>query len=263
VYGEGATGVSGSGSVGVNAEGGITGLSAKGNTTGLEAESSTAFSGVGAYVVAKGANSTGIFVDGRGTDVGAYGADIKGRTRIQGNFQVVGVKSFAVDHPLDPANRYLFHFAQEGPEVQNVYNGVVLIGGDCRAEVQLPDYFLAANAGPFRYQLTAIGAAMPNLHIAEEIENNRFVIAGGVPGKRVSWEVTAVRDDPSARFYRVDAEQDKLPEERGTYLHPRAWGVSEELSYDRKRYGAIREMRERRAAEPGEAEMRRRDPVSP
>ncbi len=92
--------------------------------------------------------------------------------------------------------------------MQNGYNGVVLIGDDGRAEVQLADYLFAAKAAPFRYQLAAIGAAMPNRHIFQEIEHSRFFIAGGVPGKKVSREVTAVRNRPSARFYRLDAEQD-------------------------------------------------------
>jgi hypothetical protein len=30
-----------------------------------------------------------------------------------------------------------------------------------------------------RYQLTALGGAAPNLHVAEEISENRFKIAGG------------------------------------------------------------------------------------
>jgi hypothetical protein len=50
-----------------------------------------------------------------------------------------------------------------------------------------PDYFEALNRDP-SYHLTAIGAPMPNLHVAVEIQGNRFKIAGGVPGKKVSWK---------------------------------------------------------------------------
>lgn len=250
VYGEGGgTGVRGFSSIGTGVSArGDTGVAAVGSFIGLDAESSTVINGIGIQATAKGQDSTGLWVDGQGTSVLAYGAFIKGRTQIQGNFQVTGVKAFKIDHPLDPANRYLYHFAQESPEVQNVYNGVARLGADGRAEVELPAYFGAANAGPYRYQLTAIGAPMPSLHVAEEVEANRFVIAGGVPGKRVSWEVTAVRDDPSSRHYRLDPEQDKLQEERGTYLHPQAWGLSEELAYDRWRFAAAGEAREREAA---------------
>ncbi|HSB11226.1 MAG TPA: hypothetical protein VLM38_17190 [Blastocatellia bacterium] len=42
----------------------------------------------------------------------------------------------------------------------------------------------------FRYLLTAVGAPMPGLYIAEEITNNRFKISGGLPGMRVSIKIT-------------------------------------------------------------------------
>jgi hypothetical protein len=37
---------------------------------------------------------------------------------------------------------------------------------------------------------------MPNLHIKKEESQNSFVIGGGVPGGKVSWQVTGVRHDP-------------------------------------------------------------------
>ena len=46
------------------------------------------------------------------------------------------------------------------------------------------------------YQLTAVGAAMPHLHVASEaavfdVDENKvaFGVAGGQPGKKVSWQV--------------------------------------------------------------------------
>jgi len=41
---------------------------------------------------------------------------------------------------------------------------------------------------------------------------------------RVSWQVTGVRDDPYAQKHRIDVEEDKAPDDRGTYLHPEAYG---------------------------------------
>jgi len=76
---------------------------------------------------------------------------------------------------------------------------------------------------------------MPNLHIAQEIQGNAFRIAGGVPGKKVSWEVTAVRNDPYVRDHPVQAEVDKPAGERGTYLYPEGYGQPQEMGLDYQR----------------------------
>ncbi len=155
---------------------------------------------------------------------GGYAGYFSGDVHVSGNFSASGTKSFKIDHPLDPANRYLLHFAQEAPQVQNVYNGVVTLDAQGRARVELPPYFSALNTGPFRYQLTPIGASMPELYIAQKIQNNAFLIAGGVPGMEVSWEVTAVRNDPYLRDHPVQDQPLKPAHERGTYLYPEGYG---------------------------------------
>jgi hypothetical protein len=106
-----------------------------------------------------------------------------------------------IDHPLDPANKYLYHSFVESPDMKNVYDGLVALDENGEAEIELPDWFGALNKD-FRYQLTAIGAPGPNLYIAEEISdavtnfgstgsnknnNSRFKIAGGRSGTKVSW----------------------------------------------------------------------------
>jgi hypothetical protein len=73
-----------------------------------------------------------------------------------------------IDHPLDPANKYLSHSFVESPDMKNVYDGVVVLDYNGEAVIDLPDWFAALNKD-FRYQLTAIGAPGPNLYIAEEI----------------------------------------------------------------------------------------------
>jgi hypothetical protein len=50
---------------------------------------------------------------------------------------------------------------------------------------------------------------MPNLHVAVEIQNNRFKIRSGVPGKKVSWRVEAIRNDRWVQEYGYQAEQPK------------------------------------------------------
>ncbi len=112
---------------------------------------------------------------------------------------------------------------------------LALLGEAAPAQHLLNILLHALNTGPFRYQLTPIGAPMPNLYIAQEIQGNRFQIAGGVPGQKVSWEVTAVRNDPYLRDHPVQAEVDKPAEECGTYLYPQGYGQPEEMGLDYQR----------------------------
>jgi hypothetical protein len=141
---------------------------------------------------------------------------------------------FKIDHPLDPANKYLSHSFVESPDMKNVYDGVVALDDKGEAEIELHDWFGALNKD-FRYQLTAIEAPGPNLYIAEEISdgdtnysnnnsnsnhNSSFKIAGGTSGMKVSWQVTGIRKDPWANANRIQVEEDKPAKEQGYYLYP-------------------------------------------
>ena len=42
-------------------------------------------------------------------------------------------KPFVIDHPLDPANKYLYHASVESPDVMNIYNGNVVTDANGRA----------------------------------------------------------------------------------------------------------------------------------
>jgi hypothetical protein len=111
----------------------------------------------------------------------------------------------------------------------NVYSGVAVLDSRGRAEINLPDWFEALNED-FRYQLTALGAPGPNLHIKQEIKENRFAIAGGSAGMRVSWQVAGRRHDAYAKANPLQVEQDKPSCELGTYGHPTAFGQPAELA---------------------------------
>ena len=138
---------------------------------------------------------------------------------------------FVIDHPADPANRFLRHCCHEGNEPQNVYNGVVTLDDDGVPFVSLPTYFASINTSP-RYALTPIGAAMPNLHVAVEIDMTTqectFTIAGGASKAKVSWEVKATRNDRRVRSYGFEAEGQKSAEQRGKYYAPTLFGLSRE-----------------------------------
>ncbi|MGE0886855.1 MAG: hypothetical protein AB7P14_25320 [Blastocatellales bacterium] len=89
-------------------------------------------------------------------------------------------------------------------------------------------YFQALNKN-FRYQLTCLGNYAP-VYIAKNIQGNRFKIAGGQPGLEVSWQVTGIRQDAWANQHRVVVEEEKPPQERGSYLHPESFGQPEDKS---------------------------------
>jgi hypothetical protein len=84
--------------------------------------------------------------------------------------------------------------------------------------VKLPQYFEALNQD-FRYQLTCLGGASP-IYVAREISNNQFVIAGGRPGLKVSWQVKGVRHITYANSHRIEVEKEKPAGEKGHYLYP-------------------------------------------
>jgi hypothetical protein len=104
-------------------------------------------------------------------------------------------KAFTMDHPLDPGNKVLRHFCVEGPEVLNIYEGrTQLVNGE--AVVALPDYYTTLNrVGAEVYSLTPIGAPAA-LYIKQEVQGNRFVIAGDHDVK-LSWTLHVPRNDPA------------------------------------------------------------------
>src|SRR5215469_1609851 len=63
---------------------------------------------------------------------------------------------FKIDHPLDPANKYLYHSFVESPDMMNIYNGNVVLDANGEATVELPEWFGSLNRD-YRYQLTSIG----------------------------------------------------------------------------------------------------------
>ncbi len=137
-----------------------------------------------------------------------------------------GSKSFVIDHPLDPANKYLRHSSVESSEMKNIYDGMATLDSKGEALVNLPDWFEAENVD-FRYQLTAVGGAFTP-YIAAEIAKNSFKIAGGMPGKKVSWQVTGVRQDAFAKAHPIHVEEQKPEIERGFYLHPELFNAEPE-----------------------------------
>jgi hypothetical protein len=240
-----ATGVGGSSSASVGY--GVSGfaLATTGPASGVRGDTtSSTGAGILGFSATTGASSAG--VRGVATAPGLAGHFI-GDVTVEGTLSK-GAGSFKIDHPLDPENRYLYHSFVESPDMKNVYDGVAVLDARGEAVVELPDWFEALNRD-FRYQLTAIGAPGPGLHVAQKVREHRFVIAGGAPGQEVSWQVTGIRQDPYAEKHRIPVEAPKPEDERGKYLHPGAWEVPEERGLGHELRRRLREDHERWRAE--------------
>ena len=147
-----------------------------------------------------------------------------------GNVDILGTLSkgggsFKIDHPLDPANKYLYHSFVESPDMMNIYNGNITTNTSGEAAVELPEWFETLNRD-FRYQLTVIGQFAQAI-VADKVANHRFVIKTDKPNVEVSWQVTGIRQDAFANAHRIQVEAEKAPADRGHYLYPELVGAPE------------------------------------
>jgi hypothetical protein len=159
----------------------------------------------------------------------ALAGDFMGDVQVSGMLSKGG-GSFKIDHPLDPENKYLYHSFVESPEMMNIYNGNITTNENGDAVVTMPEYFEALNAD-FRYQLTVMGTFAQAI-VAAKMKGNRFVIKTNAPNVEVSWQVTGVRQDAFAKKNRIKVEVEKDERERGLYLHPDAFGLSDEKNVE-------------------------------
>ncbi|MFN8499759.1 MAG: hypothetical protein U0641_18045 [Anaerolineae bacterium] len=216
---------------------GVVGTSSAGD--GVYAETGGGGMQSAVYGLATGSSGTGVKGEANNGSAayGVWGKSTSGYAGyFNGNVRVIGTLSksagaFKIDHPLDPANKYLSHSFVESPDMMNVYNGNATLDEKGEAWVALPDWFEALNRD-FRYQLTAIGAPGPNLYVAAEVADHRFKIAGGSPNGKVSWQVTGIRHDAYARAHPIVVEEDKPAAEKGYYLHPDLFGQADEKSIE-------------------------------
>lgn len=138
----------------------------------------------------------------------------------------VGPKTFHIDHPLDPENKFLNHISIESPEALNVYSGNITTGSNGEAIVKMPDYFSAINKD-CRYNLTPVGQ-FANVIVLKKMEGNQFVIKSDKPNVEISWMVTAIRNDLYMQKYPLAAEQPKTGAEKGKYLRPELYNQPQE-----------------------------------
>jgi hypothetical protein len=199
-------------------------------------------SGVVGVSKTKGAGVAGLHFDGRAgvlgwgapgvSAIGGLGAvgsltqpagAFLGDVTIAGSLKVAGgSKQFVIDHPLDPEGATLNHAAVEAPALKTFYDGTIAADEDGVAYVELPAWFGALNTD-LSYQLTPIGGPAPELHVAVEYDGQGFQIGGARGNQRIGWQVTGVRQDPSARAHPLLVEEEKG--DKGTYLDPEAAGA--------------------------------------
>ncbi len=235
VFGSGTVGVAGlsgtgSGVIGDSSSGvGVIGRSISGTGVLGRSDSATAASAVsstglgllaesGGWAAAQTLN-TGIGFPGNLVLLSTpdWAGFFDGDVAVVGNLHKLG-GGFLIDHPLDPANRYLEHSFVESPDRKNLYDGIAVLDSQGEAQVELPAWFGVLNRD-FRYQLTCLGEAAP-VFIAAEIQGDRFRIAGGRPGTKVSWQVTGIRQDAWANANPLVPDSEKPVAERGSYLQP-------------------------------------------
>lgn len=216
----GVVGLSSAASGGYNA--GIIAYGTHGNSTctGIEAYGDKG-NGSPIYVIGIVASVTG--TGSSGAFAGYFDGDVSSTGALS---KASG--SFKIDHPQDPANKYLIHSFVESPDMMNVYNGNITTDANGTATVQLPNYFMAENKD-FRYQLTVMGTFAQAI-VFEEVKDNQFVIKTDKPNVKVSWQVTGIRQDAWANAHRIQAEVVKTGAEKGRYIHPALFGKSIDYS---------------------------------
>ncbi len=217
---------------------------------GFDAVGTGAASAFGVFARGSGANTNyGIVSSAIGstnsTNYGIYssangGSDpyagfFSGNVYVNGTLAKAG-GTFKIDHPQDPANKYLVHSFVESPDMMNIYNGNITTDANGVATVIMPTYFEALNR-EFRYQITPIGT-FAQVIVKEEINGNTFVIQTDKPNVKVSWQVTGVRQDAWANANRVQPEVIKTGNDAGRYLMPELFGKTDADAIDPVRRSA-------------------------
>lgn len=187
-------------------------------------------SGRGVYGLASSAApNTAYGVVGQNMGTGGYGV------YALGDLGASGVKTFRIDHPLDPANKYLLHYSSESPFPQNFYSGNSTTDAQGYAWVQLPDYFSQINTN-FKYQLTVVdtsdSADFVWAKVVKKVAGNRFRIRSNKPGIEVSWRIEADRNDLRIQSRRPQDVINKPLSERGTYQQPELYGMPQKQGID-------------------------------
>jgi trimeric autotransporter adhesin len=201
-----------------SSESGTNGFYARGG--GGDTQNGTFVSdGSGAYLIGGTGteNGDGVYaINGSG-----YAGNFNGNVNISGT--CTGCADISIDDPLDPANKYFRHAPVNSSEMMNIYSGNITTDTQGNATVHLPEWFEVVNTD-FRYQLTVLGQFAQAI-VANEIHDHQFSIRTSVPGVKVSWQVTGVRQDAWAKAHPLVVEPEKEARVKGFYIHPEFYGA--------------------------------------
>jgi hypothetical protein len=249
----GFTASSGSGSGGTD---GVEATGGSGDPSGVLITGGAGVRGTGGNGPTLGDDGPGGVFQGGNASGGGDGIDALAGSGFAGFFAgniavtgtiTAGTKDFKIDHPLDPANKYLVHASVESSEMMNIYTGNVITDAQGEATVQLPEWFEVLNTD-FRYQLTVIGQFAQAI-VARKIESSTFRIRTNAPNVEVSWQVAGIRQDAFAKAHPLVVEEKKDARLQGFYIHPELYGAPEEKQIEWARHPQMmKQMKAKRAA---------------
>ena len=216
----------------------VPGFGGRRQATYSEAFGTGSAMGITAIAKSTDGSSFGVEAHARGeqsTNYGVYATAFGGATNYAGYFggllyatsASAGVKSFLIDHPLDPENKFLEHSSIESDERMNVYRGVAVTNGTGYATITVPAWFSALNED-IQYQLTVIDTADRDsftlTKVVQELTQDKFKIRTSTPSTKVNWVISGRRKDATSKAHPLRVEREKAAHERGLYLDPEAFG---------------------------------------
>jgi hypothetical protein len=238
--------------------------------SGSNITSTTSFAQAGGFVAKAtgGASAYGVVGSAYGDDtaMGVEGDSDNEANHYAGFFRGLlyaksatsSVKSFLIDHPLDPANKYLEHSSVESDQRMDVYRGIVTTDSTGHATVTLPNWFSALNTD-IQYVLTVIDTTDSDSFVLAKIvkkyDGKSFRIRTSAPNVEVHWQANGRRHDPSSEYFPLEVEHDKVGSMRGKYLLPEAYGKDPSMGIGSEvmtRTGKTQTPAKLRPAMPGE-----------
>ncbi len=210
----------------------------KGEATSAGSDETFGVYGTATTLEGAGSSNFGVYgkaSGGAGVNVGVYGTTTGGLYPYAGFFNgdlyansaSAGVKNFLIDHPQDPANKFLEHSSVESDERMNLYRGVVVTDARGYARIAVPGWFSSLNKD-YQYQLTVVDTRDSDdfvlAKVVQELDGQQFRIRTSAPRVKVNWLVTGVRHDPTSDYMPLQVEREKTGSQKGKYLIPEAYG---------------------------------------
>lgn len=203
--------------------------------------------GAGYGVVGLAMNGRGVY--GWAQDSSAVNYGVLGHTQSLtngyglysiGRTGATGTKSFVIDHPLDPENKYLAHYCTEGEEPLNVYRGKVTTDGNGFARIDLPNYYESINTDP-TIQLTVRDASDDFImaKVTSDVKDGSFTIRTSRGGTLVFWRLEARRNDRFVARYGAPVEIEKPADRKGLYQQPELYGYGEDRREGRQQVSRV------------------------